>query len=419
MPRVSTPVRNTLAYAVPELFWGLAWGATLEGPLVAAFSEGFGGSEAYVGTVSLLTALGLALPMFLSAFWVESLRRKRAFVFWGHVVGGAVFFVVVALLQIAGPDGPALARLAYLVGLTLFFISVGFLVPAWLALVGELFPPHAQARVLGVTFFANRIGALAGGAIAFRTLSAEWSAIDQWTLLFSLAGAAGVVGSLPFLLLVESPRSRPARPPLLHYFRGLARALRDLPALRRFIAADLLGVTAMVTLFFYARAAIHRDGFHESMAGQWVMVGALAQMGMSALVAWRGERVRPRTWLALGLAAAVLGAGLASVGGSALVYAATAAAMGLWMAARNSCHAPQIMRLAPGRDGTAPIGLAVGLAMPMAGLAPFLAGLLIPSTGYAPVFWAVGVACAVSALLLLRWVPSGSGPAGSAPPPAK
>ena len=76
MPRVSIPVRNTLAYAVPELFWGLAWGATLEGPLVAAFSKGFGGSDTFVGHVSLLTALGLGLPMFLSAFWVESLAAQ-------------------------------------------------------------------------------------------------------------------------------------------------------------------------------------------------------------------------------------------------------------------------------------------------------------------------------------------------------
>jgi len=419
MAALPTPVRNALAYAVPELFWGLAWGSTLEGPLVAAFSTSFGGSESYVGTVSLLTATGLGLPMFFSAYWAESLRHKRSFVVWGHVAGGLVFLAVAALLWLAGPDSPNLVRLAYAAGLTLFFISVGFLAPAWLALVGELFPPRHQARVMGTTFVANRIGALAGGALAFRTLDAPWSPLDQWTLLFVVAGIAGLLGSLPFLWVVEPTRPRPPRPRLRHYVRKLGRTLVELPGLRRFIAADLLGVTTMVTFFFYARAAIERDGFHEAMAGRWVMVGALAQMAMSGLIAWQGARVRPRIWLATSLAAAAVGAASAAAGGGQAAYSLTAAALGVWMAGRISCHAPQVMRLAPGRDGTAPIGLATGLAMPVSGLAPFLAGPLIPAVGYAPVFWVVGGLGAISGLLLLSWVPEGSGqPTPHAAPPS-
>lgn len=409
MARLSTPVRNALAYAVPELFWGLAWGSTLEGPLVAAFSTGFGGSERFVGTVSLLTAMGLGLPMFFSAFWAESLRHKRDFVVWGHVAGGLVFLVVAGLLRLAGPEQPHLVRIAYAGGLTLFFVSVGILAPAWLALVGELFPPRNQARVMGTTFVANRIGALAGGALAFRVLDAPWTTLDQWTLLFVVAGVAGVVGSLPFLWVVESSRPRPARPPLRHYLRKMVHTLVELPALRRFIVADLLGVTTMVTFFFYARAAIERDGFHEAMAGRWVMVGALAQMAMSGLVAWQGGRIRPRYFLAAGLGAAACGALSAAAGGGETAYALTAASLGVWMAGRISCHAPQVMRLAPGRDGTAPIGLATGFAMPISGIAPFLAGPLIPVVGYAPVFWVVGALAAISGALLLFWVPGGSG----------
>ena len=408
MSPISTPVRNALAYAVPELFWGMAWGATLEGPLIAAFSTAFGGGEAFVGTVALLTMVGIGLPMFFSAYWVESFQHKRAFVFWGHIVGGAVFFAVALLLVLAGPTHPGVVRVAYAVGLTLFFLSVGFLIPGWMALVGELFPPHAQPRVLGATFFANRIGALCGGALAFSILDRPWSALDQWTLLFVVAGVLGVVGSLPFLWIVETPRERPPRPRFPVYLRSLVQAFRDLPALRKFILADVIAVTSMITLSFYARAAIARDGFHEAYAGRWVMVGAVAQMVMSASIALAGERVRPRVWLAVGVALAGVGAVSAAEGGAAWTHAATAACLGLWIAARNSCHAPQVMRLAPGRDGTAPIGIAAGIAQPASGVAPFLAGLLIPWLGYGPIFWAVAGFALLAAFLLLRWIPRGS-----------
>ena len=77
------------------------------------------------------------------------------------------------------------------------------------------------------------------------------------------------------------------------------------------------------------------------------------------------------------------------------------------MALRNSCHGPQVMRMAPGRDGTAPIGIALALAIPVSGFTPYLAGLVIPQAGYRPVFLTVAVLSVISAFLLLRWVFAG------------
>jgi len=409
VPRISTPVRNALAYAVPELFWGLAWASTVDGPLMAAFGKGFGGSAQFVGTASLLVALGLGIPMLLSAFWVEPMRHKRAFVFWGHVSGGVVMLGVALLLHLAKGQGDAALRVAYLVGLTLFFVSLGVFVPAWLALVGELFPARAQARVLGLTFAVNRVGGLVGGFWAHRVLAAHWSPVDQWTLLFAVGGAAALIGSLPFLWIVETPRPRPPRMRLGPYIRGLSRSLSGLPGLRRFILADLVGVTTFVTMFFYTDAALRRDGFETAWAATWVMVSAVAMLAMSATVAWLGERVRPRLWLVFGSLVAALGAVSAAFGQHPLAYGVAAAALGIYMALRNSCHGPQVMRMAPGRDGTAPIGIALALAIPVSGFTPYLAGLVIPQAGYQPVFLTVAVLSVLSAFLLLRWVPRASG----------
>ena len=136
---------------------------------------------------------------------------------------------------------------------------------------------------------------------------------------------------------------------------------------------------------------------------------------------WRGEP-RPAAYLAGGRArprpAGALGARLAAAGGHFLVYAATAAALGIWMACPQQLpRTPDHAACARPRRHGAPIGIAIGLAMPMAGLAPFVAGLVIPLSGYVPGF----LGRRAPSVRMSRpscsccWVPSGSGGEGAAP----
>lgn len=418
MAQPNVAVRNTLAYAIPELFWGITWAISVDLAMVAAFSDDFGGSQGFIGLAMLLGSFGLGVPLLLSAFWVEPLRSKRGFVFWGHIAGGLALLLAAGLIWIAA-DALA-ARVAFLAGTTLFFVSVGLLIPGWLALVGELFRSGTQARVLGVTFFANKLAAaFAGHFIGTQVLATSWSPTDKWTLLFSIAGVAALVGSFPFLWIVERVQVRPPRPPFRAYLGSLLGALREIPALRRFVVADAVGISVLVTFTFYADAAIRTEGVHNSRSGDWVMIGALAMMAMSALIAVAGERVRPRAWLCGGLLCGAGASVAAACGGSTLSYDMAAVGLGLWLATRASCHAPQVMRLAPERDGTAPIGVAMALVMPVQGLGPWLAGeWVIPGTSYAHVFWAVAGLASVAALLLLFWVPRG-GPRSVGPRPAQ
>jgi len=405
--RPSIPVRNALAYAIPELFWGLTWALAVDGPMLAAFSNDFGGSQAYVGLAWFTGSFALGIALLFSALWVEPMRHKRAFVFWGHIVGGVAILVLAVLVRVAAD--PLAARIAYLVGTTFFFVSVGILAPGWLALVGELFRPSTQARVLGITFFANKLAAVfAGQFIARSVLANSWSATDQWTLLFGLAGAAGVLGSFPFLWIVEEPRPRPARSTFRAYGSALFAPLRDFAGLRRFIVADGIGITLLLTLTFYADAAIRTEGFHNSWSGHWVMVGAVAMLAASGLIAWAGELVRPRVWMIAGLLAGSAAAIAAAEGGSLRAYELAAAGVGVYLACRQSCHAPQVMRLAPGRDGTAPIGIAMALVMPAQGLCPWFAGEYLAGSGnYALIFRLVAGLGLLAAILLLLWVPPG------------
>lgn len=416
VPAPSTQTRNLLAYAVPELFWGMAWAITIDGPMVAAYRDAFGLDASFVGTAWLVGSFAIGALGLFSAHWVEPLRHKRAFVFWGHVAGGVALLLGAAAIHAWSGHGSVGATLAFLLGLGLFFLTVGVLMPGWLALVGELFEGGMQSRVLGVTFVANKIAAFVGGQFVARSiLAASWSDTAQWSFLFLVAGILAVVGSIPFLWIVETPRPRPTRMRLRPYLTSLRTALGELPGLRRFITADVIGIVLMLVQAYAADAAIQAANLPRADAGHWVALGAGGMLFMSALVAWRAKHVHPRTWFALGSVAGIAAALAAAYGSTNLaqdwggVHAAfdlAAVGNGMYLGVRASCHAPLVMRLSPGRDGTAPIGVAVACLMLVQGTAPVLGAQVIAGSGYLPLFLGVAACGTISLVLLLLRVPA-------------
>lgn len=401
-----------MAYALPELFWGFGWTIALDNPMPAAFAKGFGGSEGLVGTFMLCVAIGLVLPMLFTDYLVAPFRRKRTFLFWGHVVP-AIWLVLmgVGIHLVEGLD-PVYTHWIYLGGAVFFFLAIGFQIPLWLGLVGDLFPHGMRARILGIAFCFNRGAALFGGFVAEWILGADWSPYDEWTLLLVLAGGAMLIGCVPFRLLVEDPRVPRRRPALRSYIGGLRSTWHALPAVRRFVRADMLGVAAFVALAFYGDAAMRDHGAHESWAGRWLRTYSLVQIPLALTISVLGDRVAPRTWLIWGgLAAAVAGV-LAAMATTPSAFHAVAGLLGVYMLIRMTCHGPEVMRLTGSGDATIPIALSWALVVPIQGLLPFLAGeALIPVVGYRPVF--IGVAC-LSVVCVVLWGLGGRQDGGNA-----
>ena len=382
-------LRNLLALTLPELVWGFGSALTIEGPMPAAFARHLGAGEGFLGAWALIGALGSAAAMLLTSWYVAPMARKRRFVVIGHAVTGALYLPV-ALLAAAGAQvGPALAQAGALLGFGLFVLSLGFLMPAWLALIGALYPARQQARVLGLVFALNRIGGILGGLAAERLLRLPWAGTDVWTLLWGLAAASAALGALPFLAIVEPVGTARPRVPLGTYLRGLLAPFARSPALRRFAASDLLAVSGFVTLSFYGHVALRERGLAEHHVGSWIAWAASAQLVAALLVAILGSALRPRHALVAGALSTALAALLAATAVSPAGFAAVAALLGVYLVSRQTCHGPQVMRLAPGGDPTAALALAMACTSVAQGLLPFVAGLLMPVTGFSAVFAAV------------------------------
>jgi MFS family permease len=407
--------RNALAYAIPEVLWGFASAISGEDAMPAAFSDSFGGRESFVGLASLCAALSLSLPMVLTAWFVEPLRHKRLFVVRGHLATGSLYGLVALLIGLAASHGEVAIRTAYLVGTSAFYLALGFLIPVWLSLFGEVVPAASRGRVLGLVFVLNRVGAWVGGVTAHGILAAPWSAVDQWRTIFGLAGAAAVLGSLPFFWVVEDHRERPPGMPFRRYVKKFASSLRSVPGLGRFVVADLLVVTGMIVVWHYGKVAMDRYDVPREWAGRWTAIRAVGQIVAAVTIFALGTRLAPRSGLVVGAVAMTAGALLATVASSPTGFAGVAALGGAYYTSRMTCHAPQVLRLSGDRDGTLPIGVAMALSGLVAAFAPFLAGYAIPAWGHAIVFGGVALTCALGAVLLRVWVPDGDGNEVAAP----
>ena len=396
-----TLLRNLLAVTLPEFVWGFGSALTIESPIPAAFRGYLCGGEWFLGAWTLVGALASAAAMLLTSWFVQGLARKRAFVVVGHLVTGALYLPVILLARALGDGESETSQLGALVGYGLFALSLGFLMPAWMALIGALFPEGQRARVLGLVFACNRIGGVLGGLAAEAVLRSTWNPHDQWTWLWGVAAGMAMLGALPFLLVVEPEGRAVPRPSLRAHLGGLLGSLRRLPDLRRFVAVDLLVIAGFVVLAYYGDMALDVRGLPPESAGRLTAVSAGAQLAGALLVALAGAWFRPRRVLAAGALAAAGAALLTCVASTPFAFAGVAALTGLFLVSRQTCHGPQVMRLAGAGDPTASLALAMAVGSLGQALLPFAAGALRPVTGFPPVFVAVAVLTLLGALLLL------------------
>ncbi|MGE0193416.1 MAG: hypothetical protein AB7T63_15400 [Planctomycetota bacterium] len=399
---LSVERRNAAAYAVSELGWGFAWSLVFEAPMIAAFAAGIGRGEGDAGLIWLLQSLGIALPMLVTAWLLKPFGRMRGLVAWGHATAA------VLLLGLAGVAAWAEAgtlRLVYLLTVPVFFLAIGVQIPAWYAMVGQLFPPGAQHRLLGVVFAVNRIGALVGGGLAGYVIETAASPGEAWSRLFAISGASGLLACWPYRWIQERGiRPRP-RPPLRSHLAGMGRTWRRIAAFRRFVLADALGIAQWVVIALFAEAAFSRDGHPRWLAGPWTQASAVGMLLAAVLVTLTGNRVRPRAWVAVGMAALAVGGVVAAIGGGTWHYGFVAATVGFSLGTRMTCLGLSLMRIVPARQRTQALGLQGAVATALQGTFAWGGGLVAIELGYGPVFAGAAVVVVVALMLLMTWVP--------------
>ncbi|NBT93693.1 MAG: MFS transporter [Chloroflexi bacterium] len=123
------------------------------------------------GAVPAIDFVGLALPQILGARWAaRSARRggRKRFVLIAAGIGRIPMLAPIVATAVYGDTEPGIALASLLIGLGLFRLSEGIVLPAYFDIVGAVVPPPRRARYFALQ---QASGAVGGVASAF---GARW-----------------------------------------------------------------------------------------------------------------------------------------------------------------------------------------------------------------------------------------------------
>ncbi|MEK7444461.1 MAG: hypothetical protein AABZ70_06370, partial [candidate division NC10 bacterium] len=154
---------NLLALGLDFGFFLVALSFASPSTILPAFAAHLGAPSVVIGAIPAVMTLGWYLPSLFAAGHTQGLRLKLPFVLrytlWERVpvsvLAGVAFFL--AERAPAAALGVMLAMLLVMTGVG------GFLMPAWMDIVGRAVPTTLRGRFFAVTSMAGSAGGLAGG----------------------------------------------------------------------------------------------------------------------------------------------------------------------------------------------------------------------------------------------------------------
>ncbi|HZG66197.1 MAG TPA: MFS transporter [Herpetosiphonaceae bacterium] len=361
-------------------------------------------SEILIGLSGSLFTIGFTLPqLFIARYIVRAARKKWWFV-GPNILVRPVMLVCAILIVWIGADDAALILLVFFTCYGIAAFGDDLVGVPWADLAGTSLDNRWRARVFGLTSAATGVIMLGLAPLIGAVLGTSGPGFPaNYAVLFGAAGVLFIVSIVPGLFFHELPggRAREQLPALGEFLPELLQVLRMDGAFRAFIIARMFTSLFMMAAPFYIGYATVQLGLSSDVAVPVLLamqttgsiVGALAYTWLGA----RSNLLYIR--LALGGSALLpLCALLAGMVGPLPLYlgflvsglATTDLAFGFlnWVVGyADADHRPLY------------VGLSNTVAAVISLIAPFIAGTIVESVGYRPLF-VTALVMALSALFV-------------------
>lgn len=379
--------RNVTFLAMVEAFWGLGMNVVSVGTVIPVFLERLGASNAVIGMLPSLSALGAGLPMLVSSFLTHRSRSMKGWVLGLHLVAPLPYAAIGAglLLKTGSPVAIVLACWG------VYYGFLGLLWPMWLDYMARILDPSRRGRAFGVIFLIQTLSGVGGVSLAAWLLRSD-TGVTTYALLFWIAWAAAVAGSLFFLGTRE--RAAAEAPPAFSLRQHLGRLLDMLRAARWLqvytLARCLVRGSYPLIINFYAAYAVAHRGATVPEAAMYGAAALGCQALAGLLLGYLGDRTGHRLPVLVGQGALVLSAVLVLLPLPRAALFAVAALMGVYLATEFTCQNNWLMDLSPAGERQSVLSLVGFLITPAAVLAPLAGGILMDKVGFPAVAGAVG-----------------------------
>ncbi len=397
-----SPLRhNVLALGADYGLYMVGLTFASQSTILPAFAAWLGAPNVLIGAIPAVMTLGWFLPSLFAAGHTETLTRKLPFIMKWTVWERAPFLALALLAFVTAERWPGLT-----LGLVLCLLLVttgvgGFLMPAWMDLIGRALPTTIRGRFFALSnFVAGLVGFAASLLIAevLRRVPAPAS----YGLCFLGATICVGLSYVALALVREPPAEAAATPvPLRAYLGRMPGLLRRDRNLSWFLVARAFAITGAMASGFYTVYALRAWQAPAAQAGVFTALMLLGQSAGTLTLGWVADHAGHRLVLLTGMTAGAAGSAVALVAPTLGAFGVVFVLFGVQVAAINVSNLNVLLEFSPTPQAQPTyIGLGSTSMAPVAFVSPLVGGLLADAAGFRAMF-VVALAFALVGLVMM------------------
>jgi MFS family permease len=369
--------------------------------ILPAFAAWLGAPNVVIGAIPAVMTLGWFLPSLFAAGHTETLTRKLPFIMKWTVWERVPFAVMAVVAFVVAERAPGLA-LALLLAMLLLTTGVGgFLMPAWMDLIGQALPTTIRGRFFALSNFGAGLAGFGAGFLIAEVL-ARVPAPASYGLCFVGATVCTGVSYIALALVREPPVESAAAPvPLRTYLGRMPALLRRDRNLSWFLAARAFALAGSMASGFYTVYALRAWEAPAAQAGVFTALMLLGQSVGTLTLGWVADHAGHRLVLLTGTLATAAAGATALLAPSLGAFGLVFVFFGVHVAAINVSALNVLLEFAP-TPAARPtyVGLGLTSLAPVAFAAPLVGGLLADALGFRGLF-VVALAFGIVGLVML------------------
>ncbi len=384
--------RNLVALGGDYALFLVGFSFASQSTILPAFAEHLRAPNIVIGAIPAVMTVGWFLPSLFTAGHTETLARRLPFVLRYTVWERAPFLVLALAALLLAEPAPALTLGLLLILLLVITGAGGALMPAWMDVVGRTIPTTLRGRFFAVASVLASAGGLIGSfgtAYILTAVRAPWG----YGICFGIAAVFMGLSYAALTLAREPPAVVTSPPvPLGMYLSRIPTLLRRDRNLAWFLAARSFAIFGMMASGFFTVYALRTLGAAPWHVGVFTAVLLAGQIAGNVVLGWLADQAGHRLTIMIGVAATVA-ANLVALGATSLpVFGVVFALAGVQVAAINVSSLNVLLEFAPGTaERPTYVGLGTTSVAPVAFAAPLLAGVLVDTVGFQPVFGAAAL----------------------------
>jgi MFS family permease len=396
--------RNFVFFLIDNILFNVAMGIIGSTTVIPDFVRRLTSSEILIGLLSNLFTIGFTLPQLFVARYIVGQTRKKWWFVGPNIPVRFVILIFAGITMWIGRDRPDLILLAFFVCYSIAAFGDGLVGVPWADLAGTSLDNRWRARMFGFTNAGTGLIMLMVAPLIGIVLSDAGPAFpNNYALLFGASGLVFAISILPGLFFHELPGGKAVEkiPSFGEFFPALGRVLRDDLPFRSFIITRMFTSLFMMAAPFYIGYATVELGLSSQVAVPVLLAMQTIGSVTGALAyTWLGARsnllyIR----VALGGATVLpISALLAGVVGPFPLYFGFLVS-GLVTSNLLSGYLNWIVGYADSEQRPIYVGLANTVTALISLIAPFIAGTIVQTLGYRPLF-AVALVMVLSALFM-------------------